>query len=111
MWSDECSAGRGRGRAIEWCFGVPADKWNPECVVTKKTGKDIRVMVWACFWGGPMARRSELFVMNCDSESKRHGYSARPYIEVLEDQLPKCWVPGYTFMQDNALIHTSKAVA
>jgi hypothetical protein len=56
----------------------------------KKTGKDICVMVWTCFWGGPMARRSELFVINRDSKSKRHGYSARSYIKVLEDQLPKC---------------------
>ena len=45
MWSDECLAERGRGKLIEWVFGIPVDKWKPEMVTTYKKGKDIRVMV------------------------------------------------------------------
>jgi hypothetical protein len=74
---------------------------------TYKKGKDISVMVWGCFWGGG---RSELYVMSRDFESKKHGYSAASYLEVLDDQLPSCWVPGLTFMQDNASIHTAHKV-
>jgi len=48
--------------------------------------------------------------MDCDFESKKHGYSARSYIKVLDDQLPTCWESGLIFMQDNASIHTSYAV-
>jgi len=45
-----------------------------------------------------------------DFESKKHGYSAKSYLEVLEDQMPKCWILELIFMQDNASIHTARAV-
>jgi len=38
------------------------------------------------------------------------GYSARSYLEVLDDQMPRCWEPGLVFMQDNAPIHMAHAV-
>ena len=52
-----------------------------------------------------MGRRSDLFIMNRDLATKKNGYSARSYLEVLEDQLPIIFSPRMTFMQDNALIH------
>jgi len=52
-----------------------------------KKGKDISVMVWGCFWGGG---RSDLYLLNCDPESKRGRYSANSYLEVLDNQLPSC---------------------
>jgi hypothetical protein len=45
MWSDECSAERGREKSVEWCFSTPSDKWKPQFVKTYKKGKDISVMV------------------------------------------------------------------
>jgi hypothetical protein len=48
--------------------------------------------------------------MNRDEALKKQGYSARSYIEVLEDQLPTIWSPGLVFMQDNAPIHTAGVV-
>ena len=111
MWSDECSAERGKGRSGEWCFRTIAQKWDPKMVTTYKKGKDICVMVWACFWGMKDGiGRSELFLLDRDFESKKNGYSANSYLAVLEDQLPKCWEPGLIFMQDNASIHTAKKV-
>ena len=111
MWSDECSAERGKGKRVEWCFGTPAQKWDPNLVTTYGKGKDISVMVWACFWGmDGVIGRSDLYVLDRDFESKKHGYSARSYLDVLEDQLPKCWQPGLVFMQDGASIHTANAV-
>lgn len=81
MWSDECLVERGAGKQQEWCFHTPAQKWDPEMVQTYGTGKDIRVMVWGCFWD---TRRTPLYLMDRDFESKKHGYSTNSYLEVLE---------------------------
>jgi transposase len=48
--------------------------------------------------------------MDRDEASKKEGYTARSYVEVLEDQLPIIWSPGMVFMQDNASIHTARVV-
>jgi hypothetical protein len=45
IWSDECSAERGKGRAQEWAFGTAAQKYQKEMVSTFKKGKDISVIV------------------------------------------------------------------
>jgi transposase len=112
MWSDECSAERGKGGAVTWVFRtVKDDKWKPEFVETYKKSKDLSAMVWGCFWfvNGKI-HRSDLYIMDRDFESKKHGYSARSYLEVLDDQMPRCWQPGLIFMQDNASIHTARTV-
>jgi hypothetical protein len=108
MWSDECSAERGRGKVVEWVFGTPAQKWDPALVTTYKKGKDIRVMVWGAFWGD--GKRTPLFIMNRDFESKKHGYSAESYLEVLDEMVLPYYEEGLIFMQDNAPIHTAKKV-
>jgi hypothetical protein len=107
MWSDECSAERGAGKKGTWVFRTPPQKWNKEMIDTYKKGKDISVMVWGCFWG---SGRSELYILDRDFELKKHGYSANSYLEVLNHQLPACWVPGLIFMQDGASIHTAHKV-
>jgi hypothetical protein len=104
MWSDECSVERGRGKLVEWVFGPKADKYKPEMVTTYRAGKDIRVMVWAAFWAGG---RTDLHIMERDFESKKHGYSAWSYLEVLEAQLLEHYTDDLIFMQDNASIHTA----
>jgi hypothetical protein len=48
-------------------------------------------MIWGAVW---ISGRSELFIMERDETSKRGGYSARSYLQVLEDQLPIIWSPG-----------------
>ena len=80
-------------------------------VQTYSKSRDISVMVWGCFWfiQGKI-RRSDLYLLDRDFESKNHRYSARSYLEVLDDQMPKCWEPGLIFMQDNASIHTAYSV-
>jgi transposase len=108
IFTDECSAERGAGGAQEWAWCQPVQKWNKEMVTTYKKGKDISVMVWAAiWWKDGKVGKSELYILERDWESKKHGYSANSYIDVLEDQLPKIWEPGMIFMQDNAPIHTA----
>jgi len=52
--------------------------------------------------------------MDRDFESKKHGYSANSYLEVLDAELLPNYVElgrgAYTFMQDNAAIHTAYKV-
>jgi len=43
-------------------------------------------MVWAMFWGD--GQRLELYIMDRDFESKKHGYSAASYLKVLDVMLP-----------------------
>ncbi len=107
MWSDECSAERGRGKLIEWVFGLREDKWKPSHVTTYKKGKDLRVIVWAAFWG--FGNRTPLYIMDRDFESKKNGYSANSYIEVLDAHV-QYMDDDLCFMQDNASIHTAQKV-
>jgi len=108
MWSDECLAEWGQGKLIKWVFGIPANKWKPEMVTTYKKGKDIHVMVWAVFWGN--GKRCPLYVMDQDFESKKHGYLAKSYIEVLDARVCEFYTNDLVFMQDNASIHTAQLV-
>lgn len=107
MWSDECSIERGRGKQNEWVFRTPLQKWDTEMIQTYGTGKDIKTMVWGCFWGDG---RSSLYILERDFESKKHGYSANSYIEVLDAQVAQHHREDLIFMQDNAPIHTARKV-
>ena len=68
-------------------------------------------MVWACFWfiEGKICR-SELYLLNRDFKSKKHGYSVRSYLKVLDDQMPRCWEPRLVFIQDNTPIYIAYTV-
>ena len=110
MWSDECSVEKGTGQRREWSFRTPSQKWHPEMVQTYSAGKTMKIMVWGCFWD---TGRSNLYIMDRDFESKKHGYSANSYIEVLDAEVEPQHTnlePGYEFMQDNASIHTAYKV-
>ncbi len=65
-------------------------------------------MVWACFWE---LEQSNLYALERNFESKKNSYSARFYIHVLDDNLPRIYQLDLIFMQDNAPIHTAKAMA
>ena len=107
MWSDECSAEREQGKLIEWVFGDRKDKWKPSHVTTYKKGKDLRVMVWAAFWGN--GNRTPLYIIDRDFESKKEGFTTNSYIEVL-DAHAQYMSDNTCFMQDNASIHTAQKV-
>ena len=64
-------------------------------------------MVWGCFWDTGW---TNLYIMYCDFESKKHGYSANSWLEVLDAEVAPAYAsldPEYVFMQDNAAIHTA----
>ena len=107
IWSDECSVERGSGKRREWVFRTPAQKWDKNMIQATPKGKDVRVMVWTAFWGGGT---SDLYPLERDFESKKMGYSANSYLDVLEQNLVDWYKPGQIFMQDNATIHTAYKV-
>ena len=76
------------------------------------TGRQPAQMVWACIWlderGRP--RRSNLVIMERDPNAPRGGYSAQSYIKTLRKGLLPHWRRSQLFMQDNARIHTARAV-
>jgi transposase len=80
-------------------------------IQTYKVSRDISFMVWGCFWDHG---RSDLYVLDRDFESKKYGYSANSYLEVLNAQVGSWYSEldddGYGFMQDNAAIHTAHKV-
>ena len=101
---------RGRGKRAEWVFRNPDQKWDRDMVQTYGTNKNMKVMVWGAFWDNG---RSKLYIMDRDFESKKHGYSANSYLEVLDAELDPIWSElddGYEFMQDNASIHNAGKV-
>ena len=76
-------------------------------VQTYGTNNNMKVMVWGAFWDNG---RGNLYTMDRDFESAKHGYSAESYLEVLEAEVYPIYStldPGYEFMQDNASIHTA----
>ena len=112
-FSDECSVQKGSGGNQEWCFRFPWEKWKPEMLDPTGTNKKPAQMVWACVWlderGHP--RRSKLIIMERDPNAKTRGYSAKSYMEALTKGLLPHYRRSQLFMQDNAGIHRSRAVA
>jgi len=47
--------------------------------------------------------------MERDPLAKKNGYSAKPYVKILEDNLLGIWSPGLIFIHDNAPIHNAGA--
>jgi hypothetical protein len=70
-------------------------------------GKDISVMIWGAIHGDG---RSAVVIMDRDPDSEKSGYTANSYLTILNDQMPRVWEPGMTFMQDNTRIYTAKKI-
>ena len=57
--------------------------------------------------------KTNLYIIDYDFESKKYKYSTESYLEVLNIEVELVYEalsPGYTFIQDNASIHTIKKV-
>ena len=104
IWPDECSVEKGSGKQRAWVFRYLEEKWEKEMIQPVPKGKG---MVWGAFWD---EGRSDLYKLDRDSESKKLGYSANSYLEILDNNLLGIWQPGLIFMQDNAPIHKAKKV-
>ena len=64
-------------------------------------------MIWICFWN---LSKFNLYALERDFEFKKHEYSAKSYLRVLNDNLLEVYESGFIFMQDNAFIHIARKV-
>lgn len=64
-------------------------------------------MVWACFAG---AEKGLMVDLVGDPKAKRGGVTGRVYLKMLQNYLPEFQQEDWILMQDNALIHTYRAV-
>jgi hypothetical protein len=53
-------------------------------VQTYNYKKNMKVMVWGCFWD---LTKTNLYIINRDFESLKHKYSANSYLEVLDAEI------------------------
>jgi transposase len=111
-FSDKCSLQKGSGANQSWCFRFLWEKWDPKMIEEVPTGRAPQQMVWGSIWlderGSP--RRSNLVIMERDSNAPKGGYSAQSYIEALTEGLLPHYRRSQLFMQDGAGIHRSRAV-
>ncbi len=86
-----------------------ANKLSPICgpCAALQAGGCYSFMVWAGFWA---TGRSDLVRLRQDPLAKKQGYSARSYLQVLEENLTTIWEPDLLYMQDNARIHCAKSI-
>jgi hypothetical protein len=87
IWSDECSVEKGAGNRPSWVFRSVGEKWDKDMIDTYSKGKALSQMIWGAFSGAH--GRSEIYVLERDFESKKHGYSARSYLDCLEEMMPQ----------------------
>lgn len=105
MFSDESSVQSQSNNRRGWVFRKPHEKFLKNLVNITLHGKSkISIMVWAAVWRDG---RSELIIMERDSNSRRQGYTARSYQKALEEGLLPVYDGIHRFQQDNARIHTS----
>jgi hypothetical protein len=53
-------------------------------VQTYSSNNNMKVIVWGAFGG---TGRSNIYIIDRDFESKKHGYSAASYLEVLDAEV------------------------
>jgi len=104
-FSDEYSVELGAEKGLQWVHGYMGERWDLDKIKTLPRDKGLRVMVWAAIWA---TKTSDLYPLERDFESKKHGYSANSYIKILEDNIGVIWEPGALFQQDNAKIYSAK---
>ena len=62
MWSNKCSVERGKEKTDEWVFHTANQKWDKDMIQTYDYKKNMKVMVWGCFWD---EGRTFLYIMDC----------------------------------------------
>jgi hypothetical protein len=70
----------------------------------------MNIMVWGAFWD---LRRNGCYIIDCDFESAKHGYSAKSYLEVCEVEIALIFEElddRYLFMQNNTSIYRAYLV-
>jgi transposase len=106
-WSDEMSVRQGVGRARTWIFRSPGEKWLEDCIDPESKSGYSSITMWAIFSGrtkGPMVR------LEGDPSIGKGGVRGDDILRLYRTYLPDTIESEQVFMQDNAPVHTAKAV-
>ncbi|PMD56025.1 uncharacterized protein K444DRAFT_694502 [Hyaloscypha bicolor E] len=79
-------------------------------VQTYSTGKNIKIMVWGCFWD---YGRSNYYIMDRNFESAKYGHLANSYLEICNTEVAPIFLrfdDSYLFIQDNTSIYRAYIV-
>ena len=107
IFTDECSLERGSGKRPTWIWCYKGHRLDKDKVAMYEKGKDISIMIWGGIW---LADRSNIQFLRRDEDAARGGYTARSYVEILEEQIPQIYSLGMVWQQDNASIHTARLI-
>ena len=94
------------GRQISGSGDSHSKSGDGQFIQPYSKGRDLTQMIWGAFHYSDQI----VIIIERDPNSKKNGYSADSYIEVLEEAIPTLYEPGRTFQQDNAPIHTAQKV-
>ncbi len=102
IWSNKTFVTRESDKQREWMFETLKQKWDRNKVMKIPNEKVFFIMIWEAFWS---SERSNLYLLDRNFESKKHGYSAVFYIQILDHNLADIWESELVFMQNNVPIH------
>lgn len=107
IFTDECSLERGSRKRPTWVWCYKGHRLDIANVDTYEKSKDLSIMIWAAIL---LEDRSNIAFMRRDESLPRGGYSAKSYIEILDNQAGQLYSDGMLWQQDNASIHTAGIV-
>ncbi|KAM4063611.1 DDE superfamily endonuclease [Hirsutella rhossiliensis] len=107
VFSDETSIAQGEGERQAWVFCKYGERLQEANVQPRGKPKRNTQMFWGAFC---YHTRTSLIALPGDPAAARGGVTGRVIQVCLEETLPTILEPGYTFIQDNAPVHTSRAV-
>jgi hypothetical protein len=81
-------------------------------ITESSTSRKPAQMVWSSIWVDERGRaqRSNLVIMECNSDAPYSGHSAQSYMGALTKGLLPHWRRSHLFMQDGAGIHRACVV-
>jgi transposase len=107
VWSDECLVERSKDPRVAWVFRSLYEKWEKQCIAPYHKGPDIKLMVWACFWGRNKGTFVPIILPSVDKWVYRDLLESclLPVLQRVQDT-----IGDPIFMQDNAPVHTAHHV-
>jgi transposase len=107
VWSDECSVEKSKDPRTVWVIRNLYEKWEKDCIAPFHKGPDVKLMVWACFWGRNKGTFVPIILRSVDQWVYRDLLESclLPVLQRVQDT-----IGDPVFMQDNARVHTARHV-
>lgn len=105
LFSDECSFQR-RHKTLVLVFRPHNEAAGRNPLGLKNHGRDISQITERSIWH---CRRSKMFIKGGgDGTARKNGYTAKPFVEIPQENLILYHELGFIFQQDNAAIYRAR---